>query len=75
MYFTPQQKLACLTVRLLEPGHLEDHPTTTFFENKRFSSFFLQTGTENIHKFGCLFLRRQANSNGLIVFNGCIVEP
>ena len=31
-----------ITVRLLEPGHLEeDYPITitTFFENKRFSSF------------------------------------
>ena len=30
------------TVRLLEPGHLEeDYPITTFFKNKRFLSFFL----------------------------------
>ena len=30
-----------LTVRLLEPGHLgEDYRITTFFGNKRFSSFF-----------------------------------
>ena len=33
-----------VTVRLLEPGYFaEDYPITTFFENKRFSSFFLQT--------------------------------
>ena len=32
------------TVRLLEPGHLEeDYTITTFFENKKFSRFFLQT--------------------------------
>ena len=30
-----------ISVRLLEPGHLEeDYPITTFFENKRFSRFF-----------------------------------
>ena len=30
-----------VTVRLLEPGHLEeDYPITTVFEKKRFSSFF-----------------------------------
>ena len=29
-----------ITVRLLEPGHLEeDYPITTVFENKRFSTF------------------------------------
>ena len=31
--------------------------------------------TDNIHKFECFFLRRQASSNGFIVLNGCIVEP
>ena len=31
-------------VRLLEPGYLEeDYTITTFFENKKFSRFFLQT--------------------------------
>ena len=30
-----------ITVRLLEPGHLEEHyPITTVLENTRFSSFF-----------------------------------
>ena len=30
-----------VTVRLLEPGHLdEDYPISTLFENKGFSSFF-----------------------------------
>ena len=30
-----------VTVPLLEPGHLEEnYPITTFFENRRFSSFF-----------------------------------
>ena len=30
-----------VTVRLLAPGHLEkNYPITSFFENKRFSSFF-----------------------------------
>ena len=33
-----------LTVRLLEPGHLEeDSPIKTISENKRFSRFFAQT--------------------------------
>ena len=33
--------LHCITVWLLEPGHLEEeYPITTFFENKRFSSIF-----------------------------------
>ena len=33
----------CITVWLLEPGHLEEeYPITRFFENKRFLSF-LQT--------------------------------
>ena len=32
---------ATFTIRLLEPWHLEeDYPITTFFESKRFSSFF-----------------------------------
>ena len=54
-----------ITVRLLEPGHLEeDYPITTVFENKRFSTFFE----------GC-FLRCQVSSNGFKVFNGCIDEP
>ena len=53
-----------ITVRLLEPGHLEeDYPITTVFENKRFSTFFE----------GC-FLRGQVSSNGFKVFNGCIDE-
>ena len=31
-----------ITVRLQEPGHLEeDYEITTFFENKGFSSFFV----------------------------------
>ena len=74
MYFTPQQKLSCLTVRLLEPGHWEDCPITTLFENKRFSSFFVN-GPITFINLSAFFLRRQASSNGLIVFNGCIVEP
>jgi len=54
-----------ITVRLLEPGHLEeDYPITTVFENKRFSTFFESC-----------FLRGQVSSNGFKVFNGYIDEP
>ena len=54
-----------ITVRLLEPGHLEeDYPITTVFENKRFSTFW-----------GGCFLRGQVSLNGFKVFNGCIIGP
>ena len=37
-----------VTVPLLEPGHLEEnYPITTFFENRRFSSFFFLTKQTN----------------------------
>ena len=39
-----QHMLTCYdqpTVQILEPGHLgEDYPTTMFFENSKFSTFF-----------------------------------
>ena len=54
-----------ITVRLLEPGHLEeDYPITTVFENKRFSTFW-----------GGCFLRGQVSLNGFKIFNGCIIGP
>ena len=35
----------CIKAGLRQPGHLEeDQPITTFFENNRFSSFFLASG-------------------------------
>ena len=59
-----------VTVRLLEPGHLEeDYPITMFFANKRFSR------TNDIHKFDGCFLRSQVSSNGFKFFISCIVEP
>jgi len=39
--------IAYVTVRLLEPGHLdEDYPITTLFENEEFSSFFANRPTK-----------------------------
>ena len=61
-------------MRLLEPGHLEEHYPITFFKNKRFSTFFVN-GLMTFMIFKSCFLRGQINWNGFKVFNGCIVEP
>ena len=40
--------IAYVTVRLLEPGHLdEEYPITTLFESKGFSSFFCKQTNKN----------------------------
>ena len=63
------------TLQLLEPGHLEgDYPITTFFKKQDIVKFVCKR-TNNIHEFEGCFLRGQISSNGLKVFNGCIVEP
>ena len=65
-----------LTVRLLESGHLEeDYPIRTFFENKRFSSFFANGPV--------IFMNLRAVSREVryvqmvLKFStvGCVVEP
>ena len=61
-------------MRLLEPGHLEEHYPIKFFKNKRLSFFFCKRNN-NIHEFKSCFLRGQINSNDFEVFNCCIVEP
>ena len=58
-----------LTMRLLEPGHLEDRPFTTISENKTISSFFGKQ-TNNIHKLEGCFMRGQVSK----IFNGFIVQ-
>ena len=63
-----------ITMRLLEPGHLEeDYPITTVFEKKDFQVFCKRTN--NINEFEGCFLRGQLSSNGYTVFNSCMVEP
>ena len=47
--FTDAHSMLSLTVRQLEPRHLEeDYPITMFFENKRFSLFFFFFGNEPV---------------------------
>ena len=63
-----------ITMRLLEPGHLEeDYPITTVFEKKIFKFFCKRTN--NINEFEGCFLRGQLSSNGYTAFNSCMVEP
>ena len=64
------------TVQLLEQGHLEEvYLITTVFWKQKDSQFFFCKRTNNIHEFEGCFLRCQVSSNGLKVFNGCIVQP
>ena len=57
------QLVQFVTVRLLEPGHLEeDHPVTRFMKTKDSQVFCKRTN--NFHKFKGCFLRGQVSSNG-----------
>ena len=63
-----------LTVQTLKPGRLEEGAQSQRVLKTRLSSFITYGLCNNIHQFEDCFLRGQASSNGLNVFNGCIVE-
>ena len=63
-----------LTARTLKPGHLEEGAQSQRVLKTRLSSFITYGLCNNIHKFEDCFLRGQASSNGLKLFNGCMVE-
>ena len=63
-----------LTVRTLKPGHLKEDAQSQRVLKTRFSSFITYGPSINIHQFEDCFMRGQASSNGLKVFNDCIVE-